>query len=153
MNNYLYTFYTDNLPYEKVGKNEPVCIADEVPFDIPDSWEWASVGEVCTNIQYGSSQKSSPTGKGAVLRMENLQNGRIVLDKLVYTSDSKEIEKYPLEHNDLLFNRTNSKELVGKVAIYKSEIPAIYAGYLVRLHPFLIDSDYLNYRKLHIKKI
>ena len=30
----------DNLPYEKVGKNEPVCIADEVPFDIPDSWEW-----------------------------------------------------------------------------------------------------------------
>ena len=40
-----------------------------------------------------------------------------------------EIEKYPLEYNDLLFNRTNSKELVGKVAIYKSEIPAIYAGY------------------------
>ena len=32
---------TDNLPYEKVGKNEPVCIADEVPFDIPESWEWA----------------------------------------------------------------------------------------------------------------
>ena len=30
----------DNLPYEKVGKNEPVCIADEVPFDIPESWEW-----------------------------------------------------------------------------------------------------------------
>ena len=45
----------------------------------------------------------------------------------------------------MLFNRTNSKELVGKVAIYKSEIPAIYAGYLVRLHPILIDSDYLNY--------
>ena len=31
---------SDNLPYEKVGKNEPVCIADEVPFDIPDTWEW-----------------------------------------------------------------------------------------------------------------
>ena len=77
--------------------------------------------------------------------MGNLQNGRIVLDKLVYTSDSKEIEKYPLEYKDLLFNRTNSKELVGKVAIYKSEIPAIYAGYLVRLQPILIDSDYLNY--------
>ena len=30
----------DNLPYEKIGKNEPVCIADEVPFDIPESWEW-----------------------------------------------------------------------------------------------------------------
>ena len=121
------------------------CIDDEIPFDIPESWIWTSVGEVCSNIQYGSPQKSSPSGKIAVLRMGNLQNGRIVLDKLVYTSDPKEIKKYPLEYNDLLFNRTNSKELVGKVAIYKNEIPAIYAGYLVRLHPILIDSDYLNY--------
>ena len=137
-------FRRDNSHYEKLDGIER-CIDDEIPFEIPDSWAWTSVGEVCTNIQYGSSQKSSPTGKIAVLRMGNLQNGRIVLDKLVYTSDSKEIEKYPLEYNDLLFNRTNSKELVGKVAIYKSEIPAIYAGYLVRLHPIFIDSDYLNY--------
>ena len=137
-------FRRDNSHYEKLDGIER-CIDDEIPFEIPDSWAWTSVGEVCTNIQYGSSQKSSPTGKIAVLRMGNLQNGRIVLDKLVYTSDSKEIEKYPLEYNDLLFNRTNSKELVGKVAIYKSEIPAIYAGYLMRLHPILIDSDYLNY--------
>ena len=137
-------FRRDNSHYEKLDGIEH-CIDGEIPFDIPDSWAWTSVGEVCTNIQYGSSQKSSLTGKIAVLRMGNLQNGRIVLDKLVYTSDSKEIEKYPLEYNDLLFNRTNSKELVGKVAIYKSEIPAIYAGYLVRLHPLLIDSDYLNY--------
>ena len=134
----------DNSYYEKLDGVER-CIDDELPFDIPDSWAWTSVGEVCTNIQYGSSQKSSPTGKIAVLRMGNLQNGRIVLDKLVYTSDLREIKKYPLEYNDLLFNRTNSKELVGKVAIYKSEIPAIYAGYLVRLRPVLIDSDYLNY--------
>ena len=137
-------FRRDNSHYEKLDGIER-CIDDEIPFEIPESWAWTSVGEVCTNIQYGSSQKSSSTGKIAVLRMGNLQNGRIVLDKLVYTSDSKEIEKYPLEYNDLLFNRTNSKELVGKVAIYKSEIPAIYAGYLVRLHPILIDSDYLNY--------
>ena len=137
-------FRRDNSYYEKLDGVER-CIDDELPFDIPDSWAWTSVGEVCTNIQYGSSQKSSPTGKIAVLRMGNLQNGRIVLDKLVYTSDLREIKKYPLEYNDLLFNRTNSKELVGKVAIYKSEIPAIYAGYLVRLRPVLIDSDYLNY--------
>ena len=139
-----FIFRRDNSHYEKLDGIER-CIDDEIPFEIPNNWVWTSVGEVCTNIQYGSSQKSSPTGKIAVLRMGNLQNGRIVLDKLVYTSDSKEIEKYPLKYNDLLFNRTNSKELVGKVAIYKSEIPAIYAGYLVRLHPILIDSDYLNY--------
>ena len=137
-------FRRDNSHYEKLDGIER-CIDDEIPFEIPESWAWTSVGEVCSNIQYGSSQKSSSIGKIAVLRMGNLQNGRIVLDKLVYTSDLKEIEKYPLEYNDLLFNRTNSKELVGKVAIYKGEIPAIYAGYLVRVHPILIESDYLNY--------
>ena len=38
----------DNLPYEKIGKNEPVCIADEVPFDIPQSWEWVRFGMIST---------------------------------------------------------------------------------------------------------
>ncbi|MCI5839222.1 MAG: restriction endonuclease subunit S, partial [Peptoniphilaceae bacterium] len=37
----------DNLPYEKIGNNEPICIADEVPFDIPDSWEWTRLGSIC----------------------------------------------------------------------------------------------------------
>ena len=105
----------DNSHYEKLDGIER-CIDDEIPFEIPESWAWTSVGKVCSNIQYGSSQKSSSIGKIAVLRMGNLQNGRIVLDKLV-----------------------------GKVAIYKGEIPAIYAGYLVRVHPILIESDYLNY--------
>ena len=40
----------DNLPYEKVGKNEPICIADEVPFEIPDSWEWARLCSLGANI-------------------------------------------------------------------------------------------------------
>ena len=44
----------DNLPYEKIGKNEPVCIADEVPFDIPDSWEWVRLGHVCEIARGGS---------------------------------------------------------------------------------------------------
>ena len=39
-------FSTDNLPYEKVGKNEPVCIADDVPFEIPESWEWVRLGSI-----------------------------------------------------------------------------------------------------------
>ena len=123
----------------------PEIAEDEIPFDIPESWKWVSVGSVCTNIQYGSSQKSAPNGKIAVLRMGNIQNGRLILDKLVYTSDDAEIEKYPLQYDNLLFNRTNSKELVGKTAIYKGEIPAIYAGYLVRVTPLLMSSDYLNY--------
>ena len=48
----------DNLPYEKVGKNEPVCIADEVPFDIPDSWEWVRLGSIG---DWGSGETPSRT--------------------------------------------------------------------------------------------
>ena len=129
----------------KKEKPLPAITEDEKPFEIPEGWMWISVGSVCINIQYGSSQKSAKEGKVAVLRMGNIQNGKLVFDKLVYTSDESEIQKYPLKCNDLLFNRTNSKELVGKTAIYKGEIPAIYAGYLVRITPLYIDSDYLNY--------
>ena len=131
----------------KIKKEKPLpeISEDEIPFEIPESWKWVSVGSVCINVQYGTSSKSSISGKIAVLRMGNIQNGRIVYDKLVYTSDEDEIEKYPLEIDDLLFNRTNSKELVGKTGIYKGEIPAIYAGYLVRLTPLVMNSDFLNY--------
>ena len=131
----------------KIKKEKPLpeITEDEVPFEIPESWKWASVGNVCVNIQYGSSQKSAVSGKVPVLRMGNIQGGKIVYDKLVYTSDDSEIEKYPLAVNDLLFNRTNSKELVGKTAIFKGEMSAIYAGYLVRISPVLLNSDYLNY--------
>lgn len=118
---------------------------DEKPFKIPRNWRWVSVGNVCINIQYGSSKKSSASGKMAVLRMGNIQAGKIVYDKLVYTSDDEEIAKYPLEKDDLLFNRTNSMELVGKAAIYKGEMPAIYAGYLIRITPLIMVSSYLNY--------
>lgn len=129
----------------KKEKTLPVISEDDQPFDVPDTWTWTSIAETCTNIQYGTSEKSTPSGKVAVLRMGNLQGGKIDYSNLVYTSNDYDIERCHLEYNDLLFNRTNSKELVGKTAIYKAEIPAIYAGYLIRVTPILIDSDYLNY--------
>ena len=131
----------------KIKKEKPLLeiTKDDELFEIPESWKWVSIGNACTNIQYGTSSKSSATGKMAVLRMGNIQNGRIIYDKLVYTSDEKEISKYLLEENDLLFNRTNSKELVGKTGIYKGEMSAIYAGYLVRITPVIMVSDFLNY--------
>ena len=131
----------------KIKKEKPLpeITEDEVPFEIPEGWKWVRIGSVCINIQYGSSQKSDTVGKMVVLRMGNIQDGKLVLDKLVYTSNEEEIGKYSLKYNDLLFNRTNSKDLVGKTAIYKGQIPAIYAGYLVRITPIYVDSDFLNY--------
>ena len=110
-------------------------------------WEWKTLGDVCESVEYGTSTKSKPQGTIPVLRMGNVQDRKLDWANLVYTDDADEIEKYLLKHNDVLFNRTNSPELVGKTAIYKSESSAIFAGYLIRIHrkEGLLDADYLNY--------
>ena len=110
-------------------------------------WEWKKLKDLCNGVEYGSSAKSKKEGNVPVLRMGNIQNGQLDWEKLVYTDDKDEIEKYLLKNNDVLFNRTNSPELVGKTAIYKSEMPAIFAGYLIRVHrkEDLLDGDYLTY--------
>jgi|LGVE01.1.fsa_nt_gb type I restriction enzyme S subunit len=110
-------------------------------------WAMKTLGDVCEKVEYGSSSKSIKEGKIAVLRMGNIQNGRFNWEKLVYSDNLKENKKYLLKYNDVLFNRTNSPELVGKTAIYKDEMPAIFAGYLIRIHRLenLLDADYLNY--------
>jgi type I restriction enzyme S subunit len=114
---------------------------------VNEKWEKKTLGEVCVKVEYGSSAKSKKEGKVPVLRMGNIQNGKLDWNDLVYSDDDIEIDKYLLKHNDVLFNRTNSPELVGKTAIYKSELPAIFAGYLIRIHrkEYLLDADYLNY--------
>ncbi len=110
-------------------------------------WRWKTLGDLCDGVEYGSSSKSKKEGKVPVLRMGNIQNGKLDWENLAYSDDKEEIKKYLLKHNDVLFNRTNSPELVGKTAIYKSEMPAIFAGYLIRIQrkEDLLDADYLNY--------
>ena len=118
---------------------------DEKPFEIPESWEWCRVSDIIYPPKYGTSNKSLTMGDVPVLRMGNIQNGEIVFDKLVYSSNNTDNEKYNLISGDLLFNRTNSAELVGKTAIYRGQRPAIFAGYLILLRPIGICSDYLNF--------
>lgn len=110
-------------------------------------WKWKTLGDLCDGVEYGSSAKSKTEGKVPVLRMGNIQDAQLDWENLVYTDDEDEIAKYLLKHNDVLFNRTNSPELVGKTAIYKSEMPAIFAGYLIRINrkEDLLDGDFLNY--------
>ena len=134
----LFTTYTPH--YE----NQDVSEAN-VPFEEPNSWVWCRLEDIVCELKYGTSEKSSSVGKIAVLRMGNITNvGTIDYSNLVYSSNDEDIEQYSLEKDDLLFNRTNSSEWVGKTAIYKEEQPAIYAGYLIRIRPLLISPDYLN---------
>ena len=133
----------DNLHYEKFADGSVKCIEDEIPFDIPGSWAWTRIKTVSVDLPYGTSKKSNSSGKVAVLRMRNLQDGEIDYSDLVYSSDEADIEKYYLLENDLLFNRTNSAEWVGKTSIYRGDTPAIYAGYLIRIRTPLCG-EYLN---------
>ncbi|MBS6288911.1 MAG: restriction endonuclease subunit S [Prevotella sp.] len=122
------------------------CDKPHYPFELPKGWEWTTVGEISWDLVYGTSKKSSSNGEIPVLRMGNINRcGKIDWNNLVYTSDKDDITKYSLQTNDLLFNRTNSNEWVGKTAIYKGEKTAIYAGYIVRLRVIILDADYVNF--------
>lgn len=98
-------------------------------------WSDVQLSDIVSSFTYGSSAKSSRSGLIPVLRMGNIRDGSLDWTDLVYTSDHSEIAKYALQRGDVLFNRTNSAELVGKTALYDDHRPAIYAGYLIKVTP------------------
>ena len=113
--------------------------------ELPSSWRFVKLSKLCASFDYGTSTKSQSSGKVPVLRMGNIQRGEIDWTDLAYTSDRDEIMRYRLQPNTVLFNRTNSPELVGKTAIYRGGKPAIFAGYLIRIaHLPELDPQYLN---------
>jgi type I restriction enzyme S subunit len=91
------------------------------------------LGEVAEGFNYGSAAKSAKEGRVPVLRMGNIQDGKLDWSDLVFTNDVAEIAKYGLKEGDVLFNRTNSPALVGKTALFSGEREAIYAGYLIKV--------------------
>ena len=118
----------------KTRYKEPVeADTTELP-ELPEGWCWATVDQVSMLVQYGSSAKTSSIAKGVpVLRMGNIQDGELNLDNLKYLPhDHPEFPKLLLKDGDLLFNRTNSAELVGKTAIYRCRPdPCSFASYLI----------------------
>ena len=113
---------------------------------LPNGWKKVKLGDILTAVDYGTAAKSDAIGKYPVLRMGNLENGYLVWDDLVYSSSEDEYAKYELEKGDILFNRTNSRDKVGKTSIYRGERPSIFAGYLIRLKVNNeCDPYYVNY--------
>lgn len=110
------------------------------------------LGDLILDMKLGTNQKASYNSKGIpVLRMPNIQDGRIDYSDLKYSEFSKKDEpKYLLQKGDVLVNRTNSAELVGKSAVFEKDEKFAFASYIIRLrvdktkinHQFL--SSYLN---------
>ena len=115
---------------------------------IPRSWQVVPVNCVVEHFQYGLSVPMDDRGDLPILRMGNIQNGDVDFSDLKYVSlPDDEVVPYLLNRGDVLFNRTNSQEWVGKVAIVRNTTPAVFASYLIRLHPIttMVDPVYLGH--------
>lgn len=129
-------------------RNEPQKQTEIGP--VPESWGVEPLGELLTVAQYGMSVKGNPEGNYPILRMTNQINGQIVANKLQFVEiNERDFEKFKVERGDILFNRTNSLELVGRTAIHDITGNFVFASYLIRvrteekrLNPFFLNLDF-----------
>lgn len=118
------------------------------PRALPDSWAEVRLDDVIAQFQYGLSLPMSASGRYPILRMAAIQDGEVLVSDLKYVDLPEAVaRRYLLNAGDVLLNRTNSAELVGKVGIYRSAVPAVFASYLIRLKrkPTAIDNYFLGY--------
>lgn len=102
--------------------------------DCPDEWVMTTVGSIAERIQYGTSVKAHDTGSGVpILRMGNIQEGHLDLTELKYVTSAEGQEAFFVREGDILFNRTNSPELVGKAAVANGAARMLFASYLIRV--------------------
>ena len=142
--NELYIFRRDNSHYEKIGTEER-CIDDEIPFDIPDSWEWCTLASVTEQIHYGYTASAAPVGDAKLARITDIQDNKIMWETVPYCSISKEnLPKYKLKNRDILIARTGGT--IGKTYIVRNlNENAVFASYLIRAIPLqLVNEEYLK---------
>lgn len=111
-------------------------------------WRTAPLGDLIEMAQYGLSVRGERKGRCPILRMNCQDSGRVVMRDLQYADVSdRDLEQYRLRDRDLLFNRTNSYELVGRTAIYRGDGDVVFASYLLRLRvdERQILPEYLNF--------
>ena len=136
---------TDNLPYEKVGKNEPVCIADEVPFEIPDSWEWVRLGNIGDWGSGATPSRSIPEYYGGDIPW--LKTGDLNDGYIEYIPEN--ISRLALEKTSVRLNPTGSVLIamygatIGKVGILT--FPATTNQACCACLPIKIYNEYVFY--------
>ncbi|WP_312452327.1 restriction endonuclease subunit S [Stutzerimonas nitrititolerans] len=135
----------------KIKKQKPLgeIAVSDIPFDVPDNWAWSRIGEIALNTEYGLSEKTFDLQDGVpVLKMGDIQEGKVLLGGQMAVSKSTEgLPELYLEPEDLLYNRTNSAELVGKTGIFLGQAGKYsFASYLIRIRCLkeLFSPLYLN---------
>ncbi|MCI8811318.1 MAG: restriction endonuclease subunit S [Oscillibacter sp.] len=103
-----------------------------MPFEIPENWKWVRWGELSNSIQYGYNASAQTIGRIKMVRISDIQDGKVCWDTVPFCDiDEEEISNYLLQKNDILFARTGGT--VGKSYLVR-DVPeeSIYAGYLIR---------------------
>ena len=135
----------DNLPYEKIGKNEPVCIADEVPFEIPESWEWVRLGELFQHNTGKALNSSNRSGELLTyITTSNLYWNRFEIDNLreMYFSET-EIQKCTATKGDLLVCEGGD---IGRAAIWSYDTDIRIQNHIHRLRSYSeVCAEYYYY--------
>ena len=138
----------DNLPYEKVGNNDPVCIADEIPFEIPDSWEWVRLANICTKLVDGDHNppKGEPVQTSFIMASStNINNDTLVdLEKVRFLSETvfiKENERTRASIGDIFFTSVGS---LGRSCVYQGGLNICFQR-SVSVLTTLVYNYYLKY--------
>jgi type I restriction enzyme S subunit len=134
---------------KKIKKQKPLLpiSEEEKPFDLPKGWKWCRLGDILIANEYGTSQKADDlNGSIPVLRMNNIKsNGEMCYSNLKYVGTNiKDLPKLYLEKGDILFNRTNSYDLVGKTGLFEENSRYTFASYLIRLRIYGISNRYVH---------
>ena len=122
----------DGLPYEIINGVER-CIADELPFEIPESWCWVRLSEICSNIHYGYTASASSKGTHKLLRITDIQNNKVSWNDVPFCSLSeKEAENYTLKKGNIVIARTGGT--IGKSFLINNiQEQSVFASYLIRI--------------------
>ena len=135
----------DNLPYEKIGKNAPVCIADEVPFEIPDTWEWVRLGSIGDWGSGATPSRSIPEYYGGDIPW--LKTGDLNDGYIEYIPEN--ISRFALEKTSVRLNPAGSVLIamygatIGKLGILT--FPATTNQACCACLPIEICNEYLFY--------
>ncbi|MHA1205341.1 MAG: restriction endonuclease subunit S [Candidatus Heimdallarchaeaceae archaeon] len=115
---------------------------------VPEEWEIVELNKVLEFTQYGLSDRAQKEGTYPILRMNNLNDGDIDIRDLKYLElDEDTYKKFKVNKGDLLFNRTNSIDLVGKTSVFNIDLECVFASYLIRLKvdKKQVIPEFLNY--------
>ena len=136
----------NNLPYEKVWKNEPVCIADEVPFEIPESWEWVRLGTILHKLSDGTHSRPHYVASGIpFISVKDISGGKLDFSDCKYITEEEHCELYSRcnpEYGDILLTKVGTTG-IPVIVDTTNEFSLFVSVALLKFNQEMLSNEYL----------